>query len=170
MRFDLAINAMTKRALQGLPILLDGDGSQYRPFLHVKDASKAIMLLIEEDSCIINKQIFNVGNSKMNFMIKDLVFLVQKFFPDSRIEKVEKNKDNRSYKVNFKKFERICGFEAEIDLEKGLEELKSAHENDLLKDMDNEIHYNVEVMKKIIKEPVFTYSLISTPRWNNSDD
>ena len=126
MRFDLAVNVMGKRALQGKSILLFGDGSQYRPFLHVIDAARAIMGVMKEETYITNKQIFNVGNSQLNFMIKDLVPLIQSYFPESKIEKVENNKDNRSYRVIFKKFERICGFQTLYDIEHGVREIESA--------------------------------------------
>ncbi|MBX4212083.1 NAD-dependent epimerase/dehydratase family protein [Candidatus Pacearchaeota archaeon] len=165
MRFDLAVNVMAKRALQGKSIYLNGDGTQYRPFLHVKDASRAIMTVMKEDPSITNKQIFNVGNSKLNFMIKDLVPLIQSYFPESKIEKVENSKDNRSYRVSFRKFERICGFQALYDIEHGVREIEKAFKEGELKDMDDPIYYNLEVMKKHIKEPLIEYSVASSPRW-----
>ncbi|MSS74655.1 SDR family oxidoreductase [Candidatus Pacearchaeota archaeon] len=167
MRFDLAVNVMTKRALQGKSIILNGDGVQYRPFLHVKDASRAIMTVMGEDPCIVNKQIFNVGNSDLNFMIKDLVVLMQKIFPNAPIERLEGNRDNRSYLVSFKKFERICNFKALYDVAYGVKEIQEAFTKGELPNMDDMKYYNLEVMKKIIKEPVMQYSLASTPRWNN---
>jgi nucleoside-diphosphate-sugar epimerase len=165
MRFDLAINVMSKRALQGQSILLNGDGMQYRPFLHVKDAARAIMTVMDEDPSITNKQIFNVGNSRLNFMIKDLVPLVQSYFQGSKIEKVENNRDTRSYRVSFKKFERICNFQALYDVEHGAKEITSATQEGKLVNMDDSKYYNLEVMKRIIKEPIMGYSLASTPRW-----
>ncbi len=169
MRFDLAVNVMAKRALQGKSILLNGDGLQYRPFLHVKDAAHAIMTVLKEDPSIVNKQVFNVGNSDLNFRIKDLVPLIQSYFPGSNIEKFENNKDTRSYRVSFKKFERICGFKPLYDVGHGVKEIEQAHKSGELADMDNHNYYNLEVMKKVIKEPLITYSLASSPRWSNGE-
>jgi nucleoside-diphosphate-sugar epimerase len=39
MRFDLAINVMTKNAYVGRRIMVDGGGRQWRPFVHVRDAA-----------------------------------------------------------------------------------------------------------------------------------
>src|SRR3989344_169772 len=167
MRFDLAINVMAKRIMQGKSMFLYGDGVQYRPFLHVKDASRAIITVLGEDKIITNKQIFNVGNSKLNFMIKDLVSAIKNYFPNSTVERIENYKDTRSYKVNFKKFERICNFQAMYGLEEGLKEIEEAFKSGLLNDADSEKYYNVEVMKRAIKEPLIIYSLASTSRWNN---
>src|SRR3989344_3398133 len=169
MRFDLAVNVMAKRALQGKNILLNGDGTQYRPFLHVKDASRSIITVMEEDSNITNKQVFNVGNSELNFMIKDLVPLIASHFKDSKIEKVEQNKDSRSYKVSFKKFEKICNFKCLYNIEYGLNEIEQAHRSGILNNMDDANYYNLEVMKKVIKEPLINYSLASSPRWANGE-
>ncbi len=169
MRFDLAINVMTKRALQGKSILLYGDGSQYRPFLHVRDAASSIITVLKEDTSIVNKQIFNVGNSQLNFMIKSLVPLIQSYFPLAPIEKVENNTDTRSYRVSFKKFDKICNFKAEYDVQRGVREIEEAHKSGELKNMDDPIYYNMEVMKTAIKEPLITYSLASTPRWSSVD-
>ncbi|MBI3334496.1 SDR family oxidoreductase [Candidatus Pacearchaeota archaeon] len=166
MRFDLAVNVMAKRALQGKSIMLYGDGTQYRPFLHVRDASRAILAVMSEDTSITNKQIFNVGNSRLNFMIRDLVPVVQGYFPSSQIEKIENNKDNRSYRVSFRKFERILGFQALHGIEYGLKEIEDAHKSGELANMDDPQYYNLEVMKRIIKEPLINYSIASSPRWN----
>src|SRR3989344_2849263 len=158
MRFDLAINVMAKRSIQGKSIFLHGEGLQYRPFIHVKDVSKAIILVIKEDIAITNKQIFNLGNGNLNFMIKDLVKVINSFFPGSQIEKIESNKDNRSYRVSFRKFEKIFNFKAEYGVEDALKEIENYYKEGKLSDMDSEIYYNLEIMKRIIKEPVIKYS------------
>ena len=165
MRFDLAVNVMAKRALQGKSILLFGDGMQYRPFLHTKDASRAIIIVLKEDPSIVNKQIFNVGNSALNFMIKDLVPKISSYFINSTIERIENNKDTRSYRVSFKKFERICNFKAEYGVEDALKEIEKAHNSGEFGDMDDANYYNLEVMKKVIKEPSIDYSIASSPKW-----
>ncbi|MFC1685694.1 NAD-dependent epimerase/dehydratase family protein [Nanoarchaeota archaeon] len=167
MRFDLAVNVMAKRILQGKPLFLHGEGMQYRPFLHVKDASRSIITIMDEDKAITNKQIFNVGNKNLNFRIKDLVKVIQAYFPNSKVERVDVGKDVRSYRASFKKFEKIFNFEAKYSIEDGLKEIEEAFKAGLLKDMDNEKYYNVEVMKKLIKEKLITYSLASGPRWVN---
>ncbi|MEK6889280.1 MAG: NAD-dependent epimerase/dehydratase family protein [Nanoarchaeota archaeon] len=162
MRFDLAINVMAKRAIQGKSILLYGEGLQYRPFIHVRDVSNAIIKVIKEDTAITNRQIFNVGNEKLNFMIKDLVEKIKSFFPGIPVERVEGNKDNRSYKVGFKKFDRIFDFKPEFGVEDALEEIKRAYEKGMLGDMDSQNYYNLEIMKNVVRSPLVAYSLAST--------
>ena len=167
MRFDLAVNVMTKRALQDKSILINGDGKQYRPFLHVKDAAHSIFYIMDADSSLVNKEIFNVGNEKLNFMIKDLVEEIAKYFPEVKIEQILFNKDRRSYRPSFNKLEKICHFNTSYNIKDAVEEINEAYKKGYLPDMDDKKYYNVEVLKNILKEPVMTYSLASTPIWEN---
>lgn len=102
-------------------------------------------------------------------MIKDLASLISSYFPNSKIERIEENKDNRSYRVSFKKFERTCNFEALYGIEYSLREIEKAYKSGELKDMDDFNYYNLEVMKKVIKEPLINYSVASSPLWNLKD-
>lgn len=167
MRFDLAVNTMAKRALQNKNIFVNGDGEQYRPFLHVKDAARSILQMIKSDYSLINKQIFNVGNKKLNFMIKDLAQEIVSYFPETKIEKIPFNNDRRSYCVSFNKLEKICNFNALYDIKYALEEIEDKYWENCFLDMDDKKYYNVEIVKECLKEPVMTYSLASTPRWAN---
>ena len=64
MRFDLAINAMTLNAMNSNQIPLMRDGNQWRPFVHVKDISRAITHFCEIKTNNLNSKIFNVGSKK----------------------------------------------------------------------------------------------------------
>ena len=46
MRFDLAINVMTKNAYVSRRIVVDGGGRQWRPFVHVRDVARAFELAL----------------------------------------------------------------------------------------------------------------------------
>src|SRR3989338_30786 len=166
MRFDLAVNVMAKRALQGQSLTIHGDGTQYRPFLHVKDASRSILQVLRSDPQAMNRKICNVGSEGLNFMIKDLAHQIHAFFPGSKLEQVPFSNDNRSYRVKFDYFEKLCQFQTKYVIEDGLKEISEAYRQGLLTNMDDEKYYNVEVMKKQIKGPTLTYSLASTPRWS----
>ena len=62
MRFDLAINVMTKNAYVGRRITVDGGGRQWRPFVHVRDAARAFELALTSDAAkVVAGEVFNVG-------------------------------------------------------------------------------------------------------------
>ena len=48
MRFDLAINIMTLNAVQKGKIFVIGGGTQWRPFVHVSDAARAFIHLMDQ--------------------------------------------------------------------------------------------------------------------------
>lgn len=165
MRFDLAVNAMAKSALLGKHIIINGDGKQYRPFIHVKDAARAIIQILKANCKKTNKKIYNVGDNRLNYTIRDLGLAVQSFFPDVRLEHIDHNKDSRSYRVAFDSFRETFDFHAQYSIEDCLAEVQKMYQNEMIIDMNNENYYNLEVMKRTIREPVINYSLASSPRW-----
>ena len=78
MRFDLAINGMVKGFITKGTIPILRDGSQWRPFVHVKDTTRAMKLILETPSTIVNNQIFNVGSDDQNIQIISLAKTVAK--------------------------------------------------------------------------------------------
>ena len=61
MRFDTLVNSMTMDIFVQKKIILKGDGSEYRPFVHVKDTSNALIRLMEAESDLVNKKIYNIA-------------------------------------------------------------------------------------------------------------
>jgi nucleoside-diphosphate-sugar epimerase len=78
MRFDLAINGMTHGAWETRKLPLMRDGKQWRPMIHVKDTSDAMIFLLEADKSKINGEIFNVGSQSNVYQLGDLAEKVAK--------------------------------------------------------------------------------------------
>lgn len=94
MRFDLVVNAMTRSAWSTRSITIDGDGRQWRPFVHVSDVVGVFADRLNWDGPFTE----NVVAS--NFTINDIAGDVAASFPH-RI-KAKRNKDandKRSYHV-----------------------------------------------------------------------
>jgi nucleoside-diphosphate-sugar epimerase len=72
MRFDLAINAMILKLFKTGKISVMRDGSQWRPFIHVRDVARAYMFLAEAESQKLNGQIFNIGSNEQNYQLSSL--------------------------------------------------------------------------------------------------
>src|SRR5689334_11598885 len=66
MRFDLAVNVMTKNAYVGRKITVEGGGQQWRPFVHVRDVSEAIRRALEAPIEKVAGQVVNVGTNGNN--------------------------------------------------------------------------------------------------------
>lgn len=108
MRFDLAINGMTYGAWKTKKLPLMRDGKQWRPMLHVKDAARAQIFLLEHSNKReIAGQIFNIGSEKNSFQIGNLAELVRDTLPINIEIEWYGDTDNRSYRVNFDKIEAL---------------------------------------------------------------
>lgn len=123
MRYDLAINGMTEEAFRTKKLPIMRDGSQIRPMLHVKDTSRAIIMMLEKDNKIINKQIFNVGSKECTRSINDMAKIVKENIKDAKL-KWYGNPDVRSYNVDFSKISSL-GFKKLYDLNYGVREIIS---------------------------------------------
>lgn len=153
MRFDLAINGMVKGFFKNGKIPILRDGTQWRPFIHVKDTSKAILLALEAPADKVNKEIFNVGSDDQNYQIFDLAKRVAEAIGIPFEYEWYGLPDHRSYRVSFKKIKRVLGFEPEYNAEKGAVEVWEALKSGKL-DPDDPKTITVEWYKYLLKEGV----------------
>lgn len=126
MRFDLAINGMTKGFYQKGKIPILKDGTQWRPFVHVRDTSKAMTMLLEADPSKVNKQLINVGSNEQNYQVFNLAERVAKAIGIPFEYEWYGDPDHRSYQVNFDKIRDLIGFKPDYDAEKGAREVWNA--------------------------------------------
>ena len=125
MRFDLAINGMTFGAWKSGRLPLMRDGKQWRPMIHVKDASRALMFMLSADADKINGQIFNVGSTANNYQIGPLGEKVAARVPREVEIEWYGDPDHRSYRVSFDKIAAI-GYRTVMSVEDGVDEICQA--------------------------------------------
>jgi nucleoside-diphosphate-sugar epimerase len=127
MRFDLAINGMTYGAWKTGRLPLMRDGRQWRPMVHVCDAARAQMFMLDADAATVSGQIFNVGSEANCYQIGPL----GKIVADCMGKPVEiewyGDPDHRSYRVAFNKIQRL-GYRAERTAADGVAEICEALE------------------------------------------
>ena len=168
MRFDLAINVMVKRALQGHDLLVFGAGKQYRPFLHVADAAEAILTVVERQDDASKGKIFNVGRDDLNFKISELAAHLRSLFPQVGIKNAPESSDQRSYNVTFKKIRTELGIIPSRNVGVAATELTQAFRAGRFPDPEDASYYNLTTLKAAGSDvPVF-YSPASTPTWTDS--
>jgi len=126
MRFDLAINGMTLSLFKNGKLRIMRDGTQWRPFVHVKDTSRAFIEVMEADSEVVNSQIFNVGSNDQNFQIFDLAKLVAESCGLPFVYEWYGSPDKRSYKVSFDKIANVLGFKPKFTPKEGAREIFDA--------------------------------------------
>jgi nucleoside-diphosphate-sugar epimerase len=126
MRFDLAINAMVAGALRSGKIPVMRDGTQWRPFLHVKDAARAILTVLEAPRDRVNREIVNFGSDDQNYQIRPLAETVAAAMSHPPEVEWYGDPDSRSYRVSFEKARRTLGFEPRLRPADAVREIEEA--------------------------------------------
>ncbi|WP_287588091.1 SDR family oxidoreductase, partial [Candidatus Borrarchaeum sp.] len=134
MRFDLAINGMTLGFFKNGKIPILKDGTQWRPFVHVKDTSKAFILAMESEKEDVGGEIFNVGSNEQNYQIFNLANLVADAVGLPFQYEWYGFPDNRSYRVSFDKIANILKFKPDYSPREGGKEVYEALKEGLVKD------------------------------------
>lgn len=143
MRFDLVVNLLTAKALIESDIPVYG-GEQYRPLVHVHDAARAFVDVLEAEEEKIDHQIFNVGDNDLNYQIKKVGRIVEENIEGAEVRFVEHKEDERTYRVSFDKINYILGWEAEYDIADGVREIKEWMETEEITDYTQENMRNSE--------------------------
>jgi len=133
MRFDLAINGMVLGLFKNgeIPVMRNGD--QWRPFVHVKDTSKAFITVMESPEDEVNGETFNVGSNEQNFQIRHLAKTIGEALPISLKIRWYGSPDKRSYRVSFNKIKAL-GFSSDYTPKEGALEVYEALESDKVTD------------------------------------
>lgn len=128
MRFDIAINGMTLGMWQNGTIPMLRDGTQWRPFIHIRDTSKAFILALEAKRELVAGERFNVGSNEQNYQIMQLGELVAQGIRKKFDFTWYGDPDRRSYQVNFDKVKNILGFTPDWTPFEGAKEIADALE------------------------------------------
>jgi len=110
MRFDLVVNAMTWSLFKFGKINVMRPGTQVRPNVHVDDVCSAIIKIIESETSIIEREIFNIGSTDQNYEIQQLAELIGRSVTNDYSIEWFGEGDRRTYCVIFQKLRDILGF------------------------------------------------------------
>ncbi len=144
-RFDLVINLLTAKAIVDNEITIFG-GDQWRPFLHVADAARAILLVLETPLHRVRNQIFNVGSNEQNYKISQIGEIIQQIVPTAVIVKKDDIADPRNYWVNFNKIDHVLGFLPAWTVEQGVEQMIQAIRNGKVHNYRDAKYSNIKFM------------------------
>ena len=146
-RFDLVINLLTAKAYIDGEITIYG-GDQWRPFLHVSDAGRAIMMILDSPPGLVSNQIFNVGSNEQNYMINQVGEIIQNLIPSAKIIHLGDDADKRNYWVNFNKIRGALGFSPEWTVEDGVKQVIEALESGKVRDYRDAKYSNVKFLSE----------------------
>ena len=126
MRFDLAINVMTKNAYVNRRIMVDGGGRQWRPFVHVRDVAEAFHVAMTSDAKLVAGEVFNVGSTENNVQILNLAFRVRDAIPGTEVVHAPTDPDLRDYNVSFDKVQSVLDYKTKMSIDDGIREVLAA--------------------------------------------
>jgi len=153
-RFDLVANLFSAQAMVNGVITVIG-ADQWRPFVHVRDLARAIVMVLEARPETVQSQIFNVGDTRLNMTIGRLGELVQRVaspYRDVQVQVQETVQDRRNYRVSFDKIRTVLGFQAETLLEDGVREMVEALQHGTYGDFRNPIYSNVATTRAALQD------------------
>jgi len=125
MRFDLTVNEFTRDLWADRRLEVFGE-QFWRPYVHVRDAARAVAIVLDATGDAVAGQVFNVGRSDENYRKLDLVREIQAQLGRRRVEFVRRDEDPRDYKVNFDKVRLGLGFETTMTVPDGIAEVAAA--------------------------------------------
>ena len=122
MRWDQSINSMLKELYLKGKIEVKSKSSK-RPFLHIKDAVEAIILVVKSRKEKVAGEIFNVGSDDQNYSIEEIARKIMEITNENGNLIIHDQKDENSFTMDCSKIKKILAFKIKNDLKYGLDEI-----------------------------------------------
>jgi len=128
LRADVVVNNLVGHAFTTGEVLIQSDGTPWRPLVHVEDFCRAFLAVLAAPRDTVHNQAFNVGRTSENYRVRDLADLVQALVPGSRVRYADAvGPDPRSYRVDCSKLEQtLPDYRPTWTVERGIRELRDA--------------------------------------------
>jgi nucleoside-diphosphate-sugar epimerase len=129
LRVDVVVNNLVGYAHSTGEILIQSDGTPWRPLVHVEDIAAAFLAVLHAPRELVHDEAFNVGASAENYRIRDLAEIVEDVVPGARASFADGGgPDKRSYKGDCSKIARVLPeFKARWTVRRGVEQLYEAY-------------------------------------------
>jgi nucleoside-diphosphate-sugar epimerase len=135
MRFDLTVNEFARELFLGNELVVY-DADTWRPYCHVQDFARLILLVLDAPPEAVSFEVFNAGGDANNLTKRQIVNLVLDHVPDGRVIYRDNSADRRNYRVNFRKVRETLEFEPNLDVAFGIDEIIKALRSHLFDDVD----------------------------------
>lgn len=141
-RFDLTVNEFTAELALNRKLVVYGE-QFWRPYVHVRDAARAIVMTLEAERDLVAGQVFNVGSTAENYRKQDLLELIRlEVGDDVVVERVHVDEDPRDYRVSFDRIRDRLGFQPTRTVPDGVREVLQAVTGGVVADFADSRHRN----------------------------
>jgi nucleoside-diphosphate-sugar epimerase len=141
-RFDLTVNEFTRN------VALTGEqeiwGPEFnRPYCHVDDLARAVVLVIESDASKVRAEVFNVGSTDENYTKRNLMEEIAEIIPSTKAIYVDAADDPRDYRVNSDKIKNTLGFTITKRVPDGIKEIYKLMQSGIIDDPHSQKFRNI---------------------------
>lgn len=129
LRADIVVNNLVGHAITTGKVLMQSDGTPWRPLVHIGDIINAFMAVLSAPRDAVHNQAFNVGRTTENYQIRQVANLVAEVVPNCEVSFASgATADIRDYRVSFAKAEtKLPGYKPRWTVRTGIEELYEAY-------------------------------------------
>jgi nucleoside-diphosphate-sugar epimerase len=128
LRADVVVNNLVGAAYTTGEVLIQSDGTPWRPLVHIEDIARAFLCVLQAPRELVHNQAFNVGRTEENYRVSDLAHMVSEVVPGSRVRYAEGGgPDPRCYRVDCDKLARVLpDFQPQWTVRAGMKQLREA--------------------------------------------
>ncbi len=168
-RGDLVVNNLTAFAFATGEVLMQSDGTPWRPLVHIEDIARAFVGLLDAPREQVHCEAFNIGADEENYQIRDVARIVEEVVPGSRIAfATGSGPDKRSYRVSFAKYaSAFPGLKPRWTVRASVEQMLAAYRDNGLRIEDFESSRFMRIAR--VKELTAHGRLDDTLRWKDPD-
>ncbi len=125
LRADIVVNNLVGSAVTTGKVMLQSDGTPWRPLVHLRDIIHAFERVLEAPREVVHNEAFNVGRTIENYQVRDVANIVADVVPGCEVTfAAGASADARDYRVDFTKIEtKLPGYDPSWTVRLGAEEL-----------------------------------------------
>ena len=170
LRADVVVNNLVAVAYTTGEVLIQSDGTPWRPLVHIEDIARAFIATLHAPREAVHNEAFNVGRSEENYRVRDLGSLVEQVIPGSKVRYAEGGgPDPRCYRVDCSKIARtLPEFRPQWTVRAGMEQLRDAFQRNGLtrEDLNGDRYFRIRRIRALQAEGALDGSL----RWTPAND
>lgn len=148
MRFDLTVSQFARELAAGEELVVY-DADTWRPYCHVRDIAKAVVLALTAPEEDVRGEVFNVGDNAQQFTKRMIVDEVCKHLTSARVVYLDGATDPRNYRASFDKIAARLGFRAEHTVQTFVGVLVAAVQAGVFADVPGDPRYGNYVVRHL---------------------
>jgi nucleoside-diphosphate-sugar epimerase len=169
LRADVVVNNLVAIAFTTGEVLIQSDGTPWRPLVHIEDIASAFLAVLHAPRELVHNEAFNVGRSEENYRVRDLGELVEQVIPGSKVRYAEGGgPDPRCYRVDCGKLMRtLPEYQPQWTVRRGMEQLRDAFQRNGLtrEELLGDRYFRIKRIRALQSEGLLDDSL----RWTSQE-